>query len=534
MSSSRDDSFWCSPLQEQRLRYQPQVPPIFTSVAQHLCKIDVDAPPVPEDGIRKLFPLTSLQPLINLIPGPNVAGAPLKVGVVLSGGPAPGGHNVISGIFDYLKSRNTQSQLFGFLGGPKGVIKGKFIEISETLLAKYRNQGGFDIIGTGRDKIETPEDFKSSLQVCSNLQLDGLVVVGGDDSNTNAALLAEYFLTNKIKTKVIGTPKTIDGDLKSKQVEVSFGFDSATKVYSSLIANIATDANSSLKYYHFIRLMGRSASHITLECALQTHPNIAFIGEEVEAKKKTLKQLTSQIVDVVVERAKKGINHGVILIPEGLIEFIPEVGVLIRELNEVLSGSPDHTNIEKKLTKESASVFALLPKMIQEQLLLDRDPHGNVQVSRIETETLLASLVAEKIEQLKANGSFKGSFNFTKHFFGYEGRCVPPTNFDSDYCYVLGKTAGALIELGKTGLLAIVRNLTAPVEQWRAGGLPLTSLMDIERRKGKNKPVIKKALVELDGPAFKTFVEVRDQWAMHCAYRNPGRILEPRFFFSVY
>ncbi|KAL6072970.1 Pyrophosphate--fructose 6-phosphate 1-phosphotransferase [Balamuthia mandrillaris] len=414
-------------------------------------------------------------------------------------------------------------------------MKGDFMQITAELLSRYRNQGGFDIIGTGRDKIETEEQFLSSRLVCEKLGLDGLVVIGGDDSNTNAAVLAEYFKSHHLPTRVIGVPKTIDGDLKTDLgVEVSFGFDSACKVFSSLIGNIEADANSSQKYYHFIRLMGRSASHITLECALQTHPNITLIGEEVAAKRQTLEQITNSICQVISARADKGKNFGVVLLPEGLIEFVPEVHALISELNELLADgvSPDH--VRGKLSEASRSVFDFLPSSIRNELLLERDPHGNVQVSLIETEKLLIHLVKAELKKRKASGSFKGKFAAMGHFFGYEGRCVMPSNFDAHYCYTLGRTAAALLTDAHvhhrhgnhhvTGYIATVRNLTAPVAEWKVGGIPLTSLMNIERRKGKDKPVIRKALVKLEGAPFKELCRNRERWALHECYRNPGPI----------
>ncbi|KAG2688451.1 hypothetical protein I3760_09G095400 [Carya illinoinensis] len=410
----------------------------------------------------------------------------LKIGVVLSGGQAPGGHNVISGIFDYLQERAKGSTLYGFKGGPAGIMKCKYVELSTDYIYPYRNQGGFDMICSGRDKIETPEQFKQAEETALKLDLDGLVVIGGDDSNTNACLLAENFRGKNLKTRVIGCPKTIDGDLKCKEVPTSFGFDTACKIYAEMIGNVMVDARSTGKYYHFVRLMGRAASHITLECALQTHPNITIIGEEVAAKKLTLKNVTDYIVDVICKRSKLGFNYGVILIPEGLIDFIPEVQQLIAELNEILAhDTVDEGGLwKKKLANQSLQLFEFLPQAIQEQLMLERDPHGNVQVAKIETEKMLIQMAETELEKRKQEGEYKVQFRGQSHFFGYEGRCGLPTNFDSNYCYALGFAAGALLQGGKTGLISSVGNLAAPVEEWTVGGTALTSLMDVERRHG--------------------------------------------------
>ncbi|KAJ4842746.1 hypothetical protein Tsubulata_013366 [Turnera subulata] len=482
----------------------------------------------PEE-IKKLFPNLFGQPSTMLVPNSTdtlPSDKKLKIGVVLSGGQAPGGHNVISGLFDYLNDRVKGSVLYGFRGGPAGIMKCKYIELTPEYIHPYRNQGGFDMICSGRDKIETPEQFKQAEETALKLDLDGLVVIGGDDSNTNACLLAENFRAKNIKTRVIGCPKTIDGDLKSKEVPASFGFDTACKIYAEMIGNVMIDARSTGKYYHFVRLMGRAASHITLECALQTHPNITVIGEEVAAKKLTLKNVTDYIVDVICKRSELNYNYGVILIPEGLIDFIPEVQQLIAELNEILAhDTVDEGGLwKKKLTNQSLQLFELLPQAIQEQLLLERDPHGNVQVAKIETEKMLIQMVETELEKRKQEGKYKGEFKGQSHFFGYEGRCGLPTNFDARYCYALGYGAGVLLHSGKTGLISSVGNLAAPVEEWTVGGTALTSLMDVERRHGKFKPVIKKAMVELDGAPFKKFASMRDEWALKNRYVSPGPI----------
>lgn len=481
------------------------------------------------DEIAKLFPNLFGQPSALLVPdGADAVRSDekLKIGVVLSGGQAPGGHNVISGIYDYLQDRAKGSVLYGFRGGPAGIMKCKYVELTSDYIYPYRNQGGFDMICSGRDKIETPEQFKQATETAVKLDLDGLVVIGGDDSNTNACLLAEHFRCKNLKTLVLGCPKTIDGDLKCKEVPASFGFDTACKIYAEMIGNVMVDARSTGKYYHFVRLMGRAASHITLECALQTHPNITIIGEEVAAKKQTLKNVTDYIVDIIFKRAGLGYNYGVILIPEGLIDFIPEVQQLIAELNEILAHEvvDEGGQWKKKLTKQSLQLFEFLPQAIQEQLMLERDPHGNVQVAKIETEKMLIQMVETELEKRKQEGVYKGQFKGQSHFFGYEGRCGLPTNFDATYCYALGYGAGALLHSGKTGLISSVGNLAAPVEEWTVGGTALTSLMDVERRHGKFKPVIKKAMVELDGEPFKKFASMRDEWALNNRYISPGPI----------
>ncbi|XWS15529.1 hypothetical protein CRYUN_Cryun34aG0007900 [Craigia yunnanensis] len=502
------------------------------SVLRNPFKI-VDGPPSSAAGnpdeIAKLFPNVFGQPSAMLVP--NGADSirsdqKLKIGVVLSGGQAPGGHNVISGIFDYLQDRAKGSILYGFRGGPAGIMKCKYVELNADYIYPYRNQGGFDMICSGRDKIETPEQFKQAEETAVKLDLDGLVVIGGDDSNTNACLLAENFRGKNVKTQVIGCPKTIDGDLKCKEVPASFGFDTACKIFAEMIGNVMIDARSTGKYYHFVRLMGRAASHITLECALQTHPNISIIGEEVAAKKQMLKNVTDYMVDVISKRAEFGYNYGVILIPEGLIDFIPEVQQLIAELNEILAHDiVDENGLwKKKLTDQSLKLFEFLPQAIQEQLMLERDPHGNVQVAKIETEKMLIQMVETELEKRKQEGSYKGHFKGQSHFFGYEGRCGLPTNFDASYCYALGYAAGALLHSGKTGLISSVGNLGAPVEEWTVSGTALTSLMDVERRHGKFKPVIKKAMVELEGAPFKKFASLREEWALKNRYISPGPI----------
>lgn len=479
--------------------------------------------------IAKLFPNLFGQPSAKLVPNDVdtlSSDQKLKIGVVLSGGQAPGGHNVISGIFDYLQDRAKGSVLYGFKGGPAGIMKCKYVELNADYIYPYRNQGGFDMICSGRDKIETPEQFKQAEETAKKLDLDGLLVIGGDDSNTNACLLAEDFWVKGLKTRVMGCPKTIDGDLKSKEVPTSFGFDTACKIYSEMIGNVMIDARSTGKYYHFVRLMGRAASHITLECALQTHPNITIIGEEVAAKQLTLKNVTDYIVDIICKRSDLGYNYGVILVPEGLIDFIPEVQYLIAELNEILAHDVvDEDGLwKKKLTNQSLQLFEFLPPAIQEQLMLERDPHGNVQVAKIETEKMLIQMVETELEKRKQIGQYNCIFKGQSHFFGYEGRCGLPTNFDATYCYALGYGAGALLHSGKTGLISSVGNLGAPVAEWTVGGTALTSLMDVERRHGKFKPVIKKAMVELEGGPFKKFESLKNEWAINNRYISPGPI----------
>ncbi|WP_304648665.1 diphosphate--fructose-6-phosphate 1-phosphotransferase, partial [uncultured Dubosiella sp.] len=464
--------------------------------------------------------------------------APKKqvVGVILSGGQAPGGHNVICGLYDALKATNPDNELFGFKNGPSGLIDDDYLVFDDKYIDEYRNTGGFDIIGSGRTKLETQEQFAIAADVCKKHGITAIVIIGGDDSNTNAAVLAEYFAANNTGVQVIGCPKTIDGDLKNEDIEISFGFDTATKTYSEVIGNIERDANSAKKYWHFIKVMGRSASHVALECALETQPNICLISEEVAAKKMSLSQIADYIADSVEKRAAKGMNFGVAIIPEGVVEFVPEFSALIAEINELLAGAKaDAFNalptwaekyefIKNGLTKESFEVFDILPQGIQQQLFLERDPHGNVQVSLIESEKLFSALVADKLAQRKAAGTYTGKFNPLHHFFGYEGRCAFPSNFDADYCYSLGYNAFMLIQYGYTGYLSKISNLSNPASEWVAGGMPITKMMNIERRHGEDKPVIKKALVELDGKPFKFFEANRDQWAEETCYVYPGAI----------
>lgn len=508
-----------SRLQKLRAEHKPELPKILQNLHQVRFEKGGPTSSVADQGeIQKYFPQTFGRPVLKGKEGDQRKTSPLKVGVVLSGGQAAGGHNVISGLFDALKALNPQSRLFGFLGGPSGIVENKTIEITQEVIAPYRNQGGFDLIGSGRTKIETDEQLDASLKTAQALGLNGIVVVGGDDSNTNAAILAEYFLKHGCKTVVIGVPKTIDGDLKNEYIPISFGFDTAAKTYAEMIGNIERDALSAKKYYHFIKLMGRSASHITLECALATHPNVALIGEEIEAKKMTLAQVTKEVADVVEERAKRGMNYGVVLVPEGLIEFIPEVKTLIQELNSLVA--KEEKEIASKLSGPSKSCFLALPEEIQKQLLIDRDPHGNVQVSQIETEKMLMSAVKNEL----ARRSSKGKFAALNHFFGYEGRAGFPSNFDTRYCYALGYTAALLVDEGMTGYITCVGQLHLPVQNWTVAGLPLTMLMNMEERKGKKKPVIQKALVDLKGKAFKFFEENRKSWAIEDHYRYPGPI----------
>lgn len=511
-----------SNLHQLRLLYQPQLPKILSNLESIQ---PVYSPETITETSQKgrsfeldYFPLTAQQPLILFEKGLYHLHQALVVGVLLSGGQAPGGHNVISGLYDALKKLNSASRLVGFCGGPSGIIQNQAIEITDELLASYRNQGGFDLIGSGRTKIETPEDFESAHQAVSERNLDALVIVGGDDSNTNAAFLAEYFKKIGCKTRVIGVPKTIDGDLKSEFIETPFGFDTASKVYSEMIGNIAKDTLSAKKVYYFIRLMGRSASHLTLECALQTQPNLALIGEEVESANKTLQEVVADIVSMIVTRAKQGKYYGVVLIPEGLIEFIPEVKRLIAELNELVSKGKSDRPIEEMLSKETAYCFNSLPIAIQQQLLLDRDPHGNVQVSKIETERLLIELVRKQL------GIYQEKFNAQPCFYGYEGRSALPTNFDADYCYTLGHVAALLADVGANGYICYVRNLTMPPQEWVVGGAPLCTMMHLEKRKGQMKPVIKKALVDLESPIFSHFKKISPSWIEKDEYKCPGPI----------
>jgi pyrophosphate--fructose-6-phosphate 1-phosphotransferase len=527
-----------SPLQRVRYAYQPKLPAILresiTKVAPQ--KGEATSAQSDADRIKALFPNTYGLPRVSFLSGVNTdISKKRNVGVILSGGQAPGGHNVISGIFDALKAANRENTLYGFKGGPSGILEDSYRIIDEEYLAAFRNTGGFDIIGSGRTKLETEEQFEVCAQVCKNHEIDALVIIGGDDSNTNAAVLAEYFLAKGHGIQVIGCPKTIDGDLKNESIEISFGFDTATKTYSELIGNIERDANSAKKYWHFIKLMGRSASHIALECALETQPNVCLISEEVEAKEQSLVSIVDYIAKIVAERAEDGNNFGVALIPEGLIEFIPEIKVLISQINNLLAkeekafnkiadGSERIAFVAERLSKETAKVFTILPEEIQKQLLMDRDPHGNVQVSRIETDKLLAQMVEEKLSGMKKEGTYTGKFSSMTHFFGYEGRCAFPTNFDADYCYSLGYNAFLLIGSGLSGYLSSVTNLAAPAEEWKAGGIPITMMMNMEVRHGEDKPVIKKALVKLDGKPFQYFAEHRDKWARETCYTYPGAV----------
>ena len=528
-----------SPLQIERLKYQPKLPSSLASGISHLVSKEGSATEsvANQEEIKALFKNTYGKPTVTFETSSDSSSSEIRnVGVILSGGQAPGGHNVIAGLYDALKQANPANKLYGFLGGPSGIIEGKYVEFTDSFIDEYRNTGGFDIIGSGRTKLETEEQFKSSLEVCKKLNLSAVVIIGGDDSNTNAALLAEWFVANNAGIQVIGCPKTIDGDLKNEQIEISFGFDTATKTYGELIGNILRDANSAKKYWHFVKIMGRSASHVALEAALQTQPNITLISEEVEQKKMSLASIIDYMTDIIVRRSESGRNFGIAVIPEGLIEFVPELKSMIANLNDIMpslekdssysSGSDAEkiAIIENTLSSENSSVFKSLPALIKSQLLMDRDPHGNVQVSKIETEKLLISMIEEKLASMKKEGKFSGKFSTQSHFFGYEGRCAFPSNFDADYCYSLGFNAFALINFGLTGYLSSVRNLTAPASQWIAGGVPLTMMMNMERRHGEMKPVIKKALVELDGPVFKKLESNREDWAMNDRYLFPGAI----------
>ena len=525
-----------SPLQQVRSEYAPKLPPALRSGAS--VKVEKGAPLAAfadAEKIAALFPSTSNMPDLKFSAGGAAEGKPVNVAVILSGGQAPGGHNVIAGIYDGIKSLNKASRMFGFKGGPSGLVDNDYVEITDEFMNAYRNTGGFDMIGSGRTKLEQIEQFDKGAVNCKALGISALVIIGGDDSNTNACLLAEYYKAKNIPIQVIGCPKTIDGDLKNKFIETSFGFDTASKVYSELIGNISRDANSAKKYWHFIKLMGRSASHITLECALKTHVNAAIISEEVAAKKQTLSGIVDDLAKIVAKRAENKENFGVVLVPEGLIEFIPEMKVLIGELNDVLAANADEFNaiakpedkiayISGKLSAASASVYAQLPTAIQLQLSMDRDPHGNVQVSLIETEKLLAQLVKQRLSAMKAEGKYVGKFSSQTHFFGYEGRCAAPSNFDADYCYSLGFNAAAIIGSGATAYMSYVGNLAKSADEWTAGAVPLTAMMNVEHRHGADKPVIKKALVELDDAPFKFFAANRDDWAVNTSFVYPGPI----------
>jgi len=522
-----------SALQKERAGYQPKLP----KALQGAVKVQEGAPTQSVDNqedIKKLFPNTYGMPLVEFVPADSANNAKINVGIILSGGQAPGGHNVISGLFDEVKKLNPENRLYGFLMGPGGLVDHNYIEITAENLQAYRNTGGFDMIGSGRTKLEKEEQFEKGLEILRKLDIKAVVIIGGDDSNTNACVLAEYYAAKQYGVQVIGCPKTIDGDLKNDQIETSFGFDTATKTYSELIGNIERDCNSARKYWHFIKLMGRSASHIALECALQTQPNICLVSEEIESKDQTLNDIVEYIAGVVAYRAEQGNNFGVVLIPEGLIEFIPAIGRLIQELNDLLAAhGADYLNLDKDaqrkyilehLSAENKATFETLPEGVARQLSLDRDPHGNVQVSLIETEKLISEMVAAKLDKWKKEGKYNGKFSPLHHFFGYEGRCAAPSNFDADYCYALGSSAAQLIANGKTGYMAIVKNTTAPADQWKAGGVPITMMMNMERRNGEMKPVIRKALVELDGAPFKTFAAQRDKWAKETCYVYPGPI----------
>lgn len=524
-----------SPLQKARYQYSPKLPGMLRNGISEICVKEGNATQsvADQEKIAALFPNTYGEKEITFEKGENTSAAKKQVvGVILSGGQAPGGHNVICGLYDALKATSKENILYGFKNGPIGLLEDNYVEFDDAYIDAYRNTGGFDIIGSGRTKLETEEQFAVAAKVCEKHGITAIVIIGGDDSNTNAAVLAEYFAAHNTGVQVIGCPKTIDGDLKNEDIECSFGFDTATKTYSELIGNIERDANSAKKYWHFVKVMGRSASHVALECALETQPNICLISEEVAAKKQSLSEIADYIADAVEKRSANGNNFGVAIIPEGVVEFVPEFKALIAEINELLAGNKTeefnalgsweekYAFIEKGLTAESMAVFAILPQTIQQQLFLERDPHGNVQVSLIESEKLFSALVKDKLTER----GFTGKFNALHHFFGYEGRCAFPSNFDADYCYSLGYNAFMLIQYGYNGYLSKVSNLSKPAEEWVAGGMPITKMMNIERRNGEDKPVIKKALVELDGKPFKFFEANRDTWAVETAYTYPGAI----------
>lgn len=528
-----------SPLQKARYEYSPKLPGMLRNgIAEIAVKEgEKTTSAADQEKIAELFPNTYGEPEVTFEKGQNTSATKKQVvGVILSGGQAPGGHNVVSGLYDALKATNKENVLIGFKGGPSGLIEDNFIVFDDAYINEYRNTGGFDIIGSGRTKLETEEQFKIATEVCKKHGITAIVIIGGDDSNTNACVLAEYMAAHKTGVQVIGCPKTIDGDLKNEDIEISFGFDTATKTYSELIGNIERDCNSAKKYWHFIKVMGRSASHVALECALECQPNICLISEEVKAKKQSLSEIADYIADAVEKRAANGNNFGVVVIPEGVVEFVPEFSALISEINELLAGSKadafnaleswaeKYAFIEKGLSKEAMEVFAILPQAIQQQLFLERDPHGNVQVSLIESEKLFAALVGDKLKARKAAGTYTGKYATQTHFFGYEGRCAFPSNFDADYCYSLGYNAFMLIQYGYNGYLSKVSKLSRPAEEWVAGGMPITKMMNIERRHGEDKPVIKKALVELDGKPFKYFEAHRDEWAVETSYVFPGAI----------
>jgi pyrophosphate--fructose-6-phosphate 1-phosphotransferase len=523
-----------SALQIARASYSPKVPIVLKSEVKAV-EGNYTQSVADQEEIKKLFPNTYGMPVVRFEKNNEKKQLPaIHVGVILSGGQAPGGHNVIAGIFDGLKAANNDSRLYGFILGPGGLIEHQYMELTGDIIDEYRNTGGFDMIGSGRTKLETKEQFDKGLEILKELNISALVIIGGDDSNTNACVLAEYYKSIGAGVQVIGCPKTIDGDLKNEQIETSFGFDTACKVYSEVIGNIQRDCNSARKYWHFIKLMGRSASHIALECALQTHPNICIISEEIEAKNMSLDDIVNQIAVVVAKRSEAGANFGTVLIPEGLIEFIPAMKRLIAELNDFLASneaefkmikkSEQRTYIIRKLTKDNSELYASLPEGVARQLTLERDPHGNVQVSLIETEKLLAEMVGNRLNEWRVADKYKGKFSTQVHFFGYEGRCAAPSNYDADYCYSLGYTASCLINAGETGYMSSVRNTIAPADQWIAGGIPITMMMNMERRHGELKPVIQKALVKLDGAPFKTFAANRDTWAITTDYVYPGPI----------
>ena len=528
-----------SPLQKARYQYAPKLPKMLRNGISEISVLEGEETTsvADQEKIKALFPNTYGKKEITFQKGQNTSVAKKQVvGVILSGGQAPGGHNVVCGLYDALKATNPENVLYGFKKGPSGLLEDDYLIFDDAYIDQYRNTGGFDIIGSGRTKLETEEQFAVAAEVCKKHGITAIVIIGGDDSNTNAAVLAEYFAAHDAGVQVIGCPKTIDGDLKNEDIECSFGFDTATKTYSEVIGNIERDANSAKKYWHFVKVMGRSASHVALECALQTQPNVCLISEEVAEKKMSLSQIADYIADSVEARAAKGMNFGVAIIPEGVVEFVPEFSALIAEINELLAGSKaeafnalsnwkeKYAFIEKGLSKEAMSVFAILPEGIQQQLFLERDPHGNVQVSLIESEKLFSAIVKAKLEERKAAGTYKGKFNALHHFFGYEGRCAFPSNFDADYCYSLGYNAFMLIQYGYNGYLSKVSNLSKSADEWVAGGMPITKMMNIERRHGEDKPVIRKALVELDGKPFKFFEAHREQWAKETCYTYPGAI----------
>ena len=520
-----------SNLQVARAAYQPKLPKALKGAVKAVEGAATQSVGNQEE-IKALFPNTYGMPVVRFADGGSADSQSFNVGIILSGGQAPGGHNVISGLYDGVKAINPANKLYGFLMGPGGLVDHKYIEFDDALIDEYRNTGGFDIIGSGRTKLEETEQFEKGIEILRELGIKALVIIGGDDSNTNACVLAEYYASKNYGVQVIGCPKTIDGDLKNSQIETSFGFDTACKTYSELIGNIERDCNSARKYWHFIKLMGRSASHIALECALQTQPNICLISEEVEAKKQSLDDIVNYIAEIVARRAANGNNFGTVLIPEGLIEFIPAIKKLIAELNDTLATEEAASvareevidYVKAHLAADNLATFNSLPDGVARQLALDRDPHGNVQVSLIETEKLLSSMVAKRLSEMKAEGKYCGKFSAQHHFFGYEGRCAAPSNFDADYCYSLGYNASRLIACGKTGYMSVISNTTAPAEEWIAGGVPITMMMNLEKRNGKMKPVIRKALVELEGEPFKFFAAHRDSWAINTEYVYPGAI----------